>query len=595
VVGGASGEQLGRDKQKGALGLNATEVEKATNELRRQAGWGSDVNGRTPAYPNQVDIPVGELRGIPDQNAALKKAGEDLPKPGKDVKDAPEPAAMPEGPKQRLKHGEPVVSTLAVAVDDLDLKATLAGGEEGKEQRPATLHPGLQDVRKIIRTAEVALEVDSYDATYAKLSELVKAEKGLVSSANTQKAANGKMQATVILRVPPDRFEPVLARLKDLGTIRSQNVDSEDVTKAYVDLETRRKSKEILAERLSKLLAEGKGTVKDLMEVEVQLGATNEAIEQFKGEIKYYDNRIALSSLTLQISEKDFGQPFEIVQTLQANLALTVRDPDDAYVKAQKEIMDAGGQVVDSRMNRQSDGSSTGTIRGRVDADKFQALRESLKKLGMATNDTVIQQKTAHGGREGLPKTDAPLRKEQAVVDLNVSSPPIFVTRRSQLVVETGDVDGAYQNSRKSVEGSGGKIVDGSLTGRGDRMVAVLRIQADADRFAALLESLKAAGKIKSAAVSSVLPTAAADGGAPLLRERAEIEFTLASPPQLIGEENGLLKTIRDTFAGSWAGLLWSVEKLFVGISLAGPWLILLALGIVFWRRRGKKSPSAGP
>jgi hypothetical protein len=34
---------------------------------------------------------------------------------------------------------------------------------------------------------------------------------------------------------------------------------------------------------------------------------------------------------------------------------------------------------------------------------------------------------------------------------------------------------------------------------------------------------------------------------------------------QLIGEEHGILKTIRDTFAHSWAGLLWSIEKLFVG------------------------------
>jgi len=330
------------------------------------------------------------------------------------------------------------------------------------------------------------------------------------------------------------------------------------------------------------------------MEVEVQLGATNEAIESLKGEIKYYDNRIGLSTITLQIAEKDLGQPFEYVQTLQANLALTVRDPDEAYAKAQKEIVDAGGQVVDSKMNRQNDGSSTGTIRGRVDADKLQALRESLKKLGVATNDTVNQQKTAHGGREGTPKVDAPLRKEQAILDLSVSSPPIFVTKRSQLLVETSEVESAYSNSRKAVEGAGGKIVDGSLSGRTDRMAAVLRIQIDADRFTALVESLKTAGKLKNAAVNSVLPTTAADGGAALLRERAEIELNLVSPPQLIADENGIVKTIRDTFANSWAGLLWSMEKLFVGISLAGPWLLLVGVGIVAWRRaRRKKAPSA--
>ncbi|MBV8881751.1 MAG: DUF4349 domain-containing protein [Planctomycetaceae bacterium] len=451
----------------------------------------------------------------------------------------------------------------------------------------------VQDNRKIIRSAEVSIEVDSYDATYTKVVELAGAEKGHVASANTQKLANGKIQATVVVRIPPERFEAVIARLKELGTVRHQNIGSEDVTKAYVDLESRLKSKEILAARLSKLLAEGKGTVKELMEVEVQLGGTNEAIEQIKGEIKYYDNRIGLSTLTLEIAEKDLGQPFEYVQTLQANLALTVRDPDDAYAKAQKEIVDAGGQVVDSRMNRQSDGSSTGTVRGRVDADKFQALRDALKKYGVATNDTVNQQKTARGGREGAPKADAPLRKEQAVLDVTLNSPPIFVTRRSQLLVETPEVESAYGNARQAVEGAGGKIVDGSLNGRSDRMAATLRIQIDADKFAALVESLKSAGKVKNAVVNSVLPAAAADGGAALLRERAEIEFSLVSPPQLIADENGLGKTIRDTFANSWAGLLWSIEKLFVGISLAGPWVLLLAAGILVWRRRrARKAPA---
>jgi hypothetical protein len=45
---------------------------------------------------------------------------------------------------------------------------------------------------------------------------------------------------------------------------------------------------------------------------------------------------------------------------------------------------------------------------------------------------------------------------------------------------------------------------------------------------------------------------------------------------------------VQDTFAKSWAGLLWSIEKLFVGISLAGPWILLILVGIVIWRKRKK-------
>jgi len=468
-----------------------------------------------------------------------------------------------------------------------DLPAATLKEEPQKPQAPAPV----QENRKIIRSADVGIEVDSYDAASTKLAEVVTVEKGFVASANTQKMANGKIQATVVVRVPPDRFEAVVARLKELGTVRYQNIGSEDVTKAYVDLESRLKGKEILAERLLKLLAEGKGTVKELMEVEVQLGNTNEAIERIKGEIKFYDNRVGLSTLTLQIAEKDLGQPFEYVQSLQANLALTARDPDDAYAQAQKEIIGAGGQVVDSRMSRQNDGSSTGTIRARVDADKFAALRDALRKLGFPTNDTVNLQKSAHGGQEGTPKVDAPLRKELATLDLTISSPPLFVTHKSQLLVETPAVESAYQNARKAIEAAGGKIVDGALAGRGDRMQGSLRAQVDADKFAALVESLKTAGTLKNATVNHLLPTVTPEG-MPLLRERAEIEFTVVSPPQLIGDEHGLVKTIRDTFANSWSGLLWSIEKLFVGVSLAGPWVLLLAAGVLGWRRLRRKKAS---
>jgi glycine cleavage system regulatory protein len=449
--------------------------------------------------------------------------------------------------------------------------------------------PPVQETRKIIRNGDVSLEVESYEATYAKLAELIAAEKGQIAAASTQRMANGKIQATVTLRVPPERFEAVLARLKEFGSVRNQKIGSEDVTKAYIDLETRLKGKEILAERLRKLLAEGKGSVKELMEVEVQLGATNEAIEQIKGELKYYDNLVGLSTITLRISEKDLGQPFEYVQSLQSNIALTAANPDDAYARAQKEIADAGGQVVDSKMTRQSDGSSVGTIRGRVDADKFPALREAIKKLGTVTNDTVNQQKTARGGHEGAPKPDAPLRKELAVVDVTVNSPPIFVTRRSQVLVETAAVDSAYQNARRAVEAAGGKVVDGSLTAHANGSSAVLKAQVDAEKFGALVDSFKTAGKVKNSNVQSSLPPVSPEGGPQLLRERAEIELALVSPPQLIGEEHGILKTVRDTLANSWAGLLWSIEKLFVGVSLAGPWVALLLAGWLLWRRARKK------
>jgi glycine cleavage system regulatory protein len=496
-----------------------------------------------------------------------------------------------EGEKKLLDRAESDPNETADA--EKKVKADAPHDPNRPADKPQSDAAPRQDTRKIIRNADLHLEVDAYDAAYTKVAEIVQAEKGFVAGANTQRLANGKMRATVTVRIPPERFEAALARFRELGTVRNQSITTQDVTKAYLDLEARLSSKQALVDRLKKILAEAKGTVKELMEVEVQMGRTIEEIESIKGELKYYDNLVGLSTIILHISEKDLGQPFEYVQTLQANLGLTVRDPEDAYAKAQKAVTDAGGQVVDSRMTRQSDGSAQGTVKARVDAEKFPPLRGELRKLGHVTTDTVNQQKSARGGH-GAVKPDAPLRKEQAVLDITISTAPVFVTRKATVAVETAKVEDAYQAARKAVEQAGGNIVDGSLTGHSGGASAVVRAQVDAEKFASVLEALKSGGKVKNATTQHMVPPTEPGGTPPLLRERADIDLSIASPPELIAEDEGLLRTIRDTFSGSVKGILWSIEKLFVGLSLAGPWiaLALLVWFIVRRVRRAKAKPA---
>ncbi len=453
----------------------------------------------------------------------------------------------------------------------------------------AAADPNGQD-RKIIHNASLTLEVDNYDAAYTKLSDVVAAEKGFIAAANAQKLPNGKAQAKVTVRVPPHRVDAVLAVLRTLGTVRNQSIDSQDISKAYIDLEMRRLSKTTLAERLRIIIKEGKGTVKELMEVEVELGKTVEAIEQITGELKYYDNLVSLATIVLNIAEKDLAQPFEYVQTLQANLGLTVTEADLAYAAAQKAILDAGGQVVDAKMEKQSDGSAAAFIRGRVDATKFPDVRGTLKKLGHVDVDTVNVQQKAQGGDPNVAKSDAPLRREQAVIDITLATTQIVVTRKAGVALETNTVDKAYQTARKTIEDAGGRIIDGSMIDRTDGSTATVRAQVDADKFTAVFEALKALGPIKNAGASSVLPPTAATGGTPLIRERADIELTINTPPRLLPQERGIART----FSQSMAGLMWSVENLFVGISLAGPWVVLALIAWLVYRKvRSRKTPAA--
>jgi hypothetical protein len=545
---------------------------------------GVTVVPRRPEQQKPADLPKPDPKAVSE----LREIHKDVDKSVFSVQDAIEGADQ-EQIMRKLESFQEAHSELARDKKTLEESP---GVDIQKGAGGQATPPPVQDNRKIIRNADLHLEVEGYDATYAKIGEIVAAERGFVAGANTQRLANGKIRATVTVRIPPERFEAALGRFRDLGTVRHQNITSQDVTKAYVDLQARLGAKESLVERLKKVLAEAKGSVKELMEVEVQMGKTLEEIEAIKGELKYYDNLVGLSTIILQISEKDLGQPFEYVQTLQSTIGLTTKEPDDVYAQAQRTITDAGGQVVDSRMNRQNDGSAQATVKGRVDAEKFPAVREALKTLGHVDADTVTQQKTARGGSAGAPKPDAPLRKEQAAIDLSIKTPPIEISRRGQVILETGTVEETYLAARKAVEEAGGKIVNGSSTGTTDGAQAALVAHVDAGKFAALVEKLKMMGKVKSAGVRHDVTGGTAER---LVTEKGEIALDLVSPPRLIPEEKGLGKTIRDTFSGSVGGLLWSVEKLFVGLSLAGPWIALALVAWLLWRRWKRRARPAQP
>ncbi|HEU4339729.1 MAG TPA: DUF4349 domain-containing protein, partial [Planctomycetota bacterium] len=105
-------------------------------------------------------------------------------------------------------------------------KKSLAEGLERREQGQRPDSPPVVDDRKIIRNADLHLEVEKYDDAYKAIGEITRAKKGFIAGASTTKLANGKIRATVTLRIPPEQFEATLAELGKLGTPRHQAIST---------------------------------------------------------------------------------------------------------------------------------------------------------------------------------------------------------------------------------------------------------------------------------------------------------------------------------------------------------------------------------
>ncbi len=167
----------------------------------------------------------------------------------------------------------------------------------------ASATQSLSEQQKLIYTAELSLEVDNARLAVEAADSLAVASGGLVADSRITQNADGKETATVRLRIPSQRLDEVLVQLRQLGAVRHEVLYTEDVTKDYADMETRLAVKEETGARLRHLLTSQAGNLADVLAVERELGRVTEEIELLKGERRYYDERIAYSTVTLTLVE----------------------------------------------------------------------------------------------------------------------------------------------------------------------------------------------------------------------------------------------------------------------------------------------------
>lgn len=175
------------------------------------------------------------------------------------------------------------------------------GGEEGGGGGGLGLPAGdpIQAGRSIIATVDLALEVDRATAAATRAGEIAAASGGFVAQ---QDAEPTEGYVTLTLRIPTERLSGALGQLEDLGDIRSQHLDTQDVTEQVVDLEARIASARASVERVRRLLEES-GDVTQLATVEGELARREADLESLLGRQRVLDDQVALATVHLDLRE----------------------------------------------------------------------------------------------------------------------------------------------------------------------------------------------------------------------------------------------------------------------------------------------------
>jgi hypothetical protein len=159
--------------------------------------------------------------------------------------------------------------------------------------------------RRIVYTANIRLRADEPQVAAQALHQVATRHGGYVSSANVYQVRDDSYQATVQLRVSADRFDAVLEEIRALGTeVLDEQLDTQDVTDRYVDLEARIDNLERTETELQALLADARregGEMEDILAIYRELSSVREQIEVYQGQLNVLADAVQLATINITI------------------------------------------------------------------------------------------------------------------------------------------------------------------------------------------------------------------------------------------------------------------------------------------------------
>ncbi|MET0829886.1 MAG: DUF4349 domain-containing protein [Microbacterium sp.] len=202
---------------------------------------------------------------------------------------------------------------------------------EGTDQSRAADSAVAPD-RDIITTASATVVVDDISAAAAMIADAAESRDGYVESMsigmsgqvvpvdpNTGIVYDSTMPypytpdgAWITVRVPADGLQSLVDQLEGLGEVTASSINRQDVTAVTLDLEARVEAAQASVDRLTQLMTQA-GSLADLIAAESALTERQATLESYQQQLKYYDEQVAMSTLTVTLTEP--------VETVEANPA----------------------------------------------------------------------------------------------------------------------------------------------------------------------------------------------------------------------------------------------------------------------------------
>ncbi len=182
-------------------------------------------------------------------------------------------------------------------------------GQDAGDQRAADSTQGVEalpvavqaDLRKVVYTSDLTVRVDDAVAATQRATQVAMEAGGLVFSQSSD--LEGHKEARLTLKVPPERFDSVLADLAGLGRALKRDVKARDVTEEVVDIDGRLKTAQASADRLRALIGDARSTA-DIVAVEGELAKRESEVESLQGRLRVLSSQVDLATINVRLTER---------------------------------------------------------------------------------------------------------------------------------------------------------------------------------------------------------------------------------------------------------------------------------------------------
>ncbi len=163
-----------------------------------------------------------------------------------------------------------------------------------------TATTGPVDGRALIYRGEITVRVDDVEIAASKVETIASGLEGHISS---QKRITGSRDAhaSITMRVPSKNFEAALGKVAELGKEQSRGSNTEDVTEAVVDLDTRIAAQRASVESVRRMF-ERATALNDVVLLEKELSARQAELASLEAKKRRLDDLVALSTITISLA-----------------------------------------------------------------------------------------------------------------------------------------------------------------------------------------------------------------------------------------------------------------------------------------------------